>query len=323
MSARSVILGVALVLVSGVSACGAGSAGSVVAQVGDVGITRATLDHWMSVLATKDGTANAPAQTERRRALSFLISSEWQIGEAAELGMAVSRREATEQLERQASSFRGGTREWNELLKLSGRTVSDAMLEAQAELASARIDRLALAHRVTLTSAQIATYYTANRRRFTAPEQRRVELVHTESKAVAEKVKSEGASGGGLPSATQPESLVYVKRLRGATNNTVSRAIFAAKPRTLVGPVQVGPNYFVFEVTRVTPGSQQPLAQARPSIEHTLASEGRQQAAAESIKAWRMKWIARTSCRPGFVVQKCRQYIASTSSPPEDPSAFE
>jgi hypothetical protein len=46
-----------------------------------------------------------------------------------------------------------------------------------------------------------------------------------------------------------------------------------------------------------------------------------QQVLAEFIKAWRAKWRAKTSCQPGYVVEKCRQYkvTSSTPAPAENP----
>jgi hypothetical protein len=89
------------------------------------------------------------------------------------------------------------------------------------------------------------------------------------------------------------------------------------------GPVRVGRNYFVFELKEVRPLIQSPLAQVASSIRQELEAEARQRALAAFIASWRRKWIARTDCQPGFVVQKCRQYIASKTSAPENPVAFE
>jgi len=86
------------------------------------------------------------------------------------------------------------------------------------------------------------------------------------------------------------------------------RAIFAARPHVVVGPLPLFGHYAVFEVTRIVPSRRQPLAQARSSIERQLAGEQQRQTLARFISAWRARWIAKTDCQPQDVMQKCRQY---------------
>lgn len=49
-----------------------------------------------------------------------------------------------------------------------------------------------------------------------------------------------------------------------------------------------------------------------------------QEIMARFIKGWRAKWRAKTNCKPGYVVQKCRQFKPSASVPAEqeDPYAL-
>lgn len=86
------VCGAVLFAFVGLSACGGdGDSGHVVARVGGYPITKATLDHWLSIQAdTNDKTASAhkmPSETLKQRVLGSLISSQWTTGEAAELGV--------------------------------------------------------------------------------------------------------------------------------------------------------------------------------------------------------------------------------------------
>jgi hypothetical protein len=100
-------------------------------------------------------------------------------------------------------------------------------------------------------------------------------------------------------------------------NRAITRAIFAAKPGVLVGPMLLNNLYAVFEVTQILPRVVQPLARVQSSIETRLAEEQKRRTLAKFIKTRRSKWTARTDCHPGYVVQKCKQY--SGPKEPEDP----
>lgn len=54
------------------------------------------------------------------------------------------------------------------------------------------------------------------------------------------------------------------------------------------------------------------------------SSQAQQQAFARFVTAWRAKWRARTDCRTGYVVQKCRQFKPSKRVPflPEEAGAL-
>jgi hypothetical protein len=118
------------------------------------------------------------------------------------------------------------------------------------------------------------------------------------------------------------ESFVKMKPAEVPPNKTaILRAIFAAKANTLVGPLPLNGMWCFFQVTHVVPGVVQPLASVQGAIARQLASDRQRRELPRLVAAWRAKWIARTDCRPGYVVQKCRQYRGPKA--PEDPLAFD
>jgi hypothetical protein len=84
----------------------------------------------------------------------------------------------------------------------------------------------------------------------------------------------------------------------------------------LIGPLKAGVDFFVFEVTRITPARQLPLAAVRNSISKHLTETSRREALANFISAWRRRWRARTICQPGYVVQECSEYATKQSHAP-------
>jgi foldase protein PrsA len=301
-----------------------------VARVGPAAITSAMVERWTSALAG----GRVPSDPSRRQALraqalASLISAQWALGEGAADGMKLSGREVQRQFQKKRSaSFPGGEAELKEFLKATGQRLSDITFEAKAELASAKIRQLLASREPPITSAQIASYYGRHRQSFLIPERREIEVTNRKSQVEAQAIKRQVASGRSFAHAARRfkresielSPLAYSASL--GSDAALARAIHFAPANVPIGPVLVHRvDYYVFEVRRITPARQQTLAQVRSSISQQLAAEQQRRALAAFIAAWRRRWIARTSCAPGYVVQKCRQYNGAKT--PEDPVAFD
>jgi parvulin-like peptidyl-prolyl isomerase len=94
----------------------------------------------------------------------------------------------------------------------------------------------------------------------------------------------------------------------------LNRAIFAATPGVLTGPIGTSYGYFVFDVVKIRFEHEQPLREVQASIQRQLARPLQERALAGFIKQWRAKWTARTDCSPGDVVPECRQFKPSQDS---------
>lgn len=308
---------VALATILALAGCGGGAPDGVAVRVGDSTITKETVDRWMSVMAPEHFVPDPPRfaaciarqvafspqsiaaaikqecrqqyQALKHRALSALISSQWLIDEAAALG-----------------------------LKVSGRGAGPTA----AQVAAADIRQVLTQGEAKISPAQVVAYYGHNIKRFERPEKRFFELFQPLlSAAAARKAMREVAHGRSRSKLAIRESLDrhdladVVPWKRG-----IEKAIFAAKPHTLVGPLRLRSFWGFFEVTRVIPRAVKPLVRVRHAIQQQLAGEQQRSTLASFIGAWRRKWIARTDCSPGYVVQKCRQYRGHRA--PEDPLAF-
>jgi PPIC-type PPIASE domain/SurA N-terminal domain len=311
---RGPALGAALIAFVGLAACGSGAPDGVVVRVGQTVITKAATDHWMSAMTGERVAEDPPqrqAQMPRQRALSSLISSQWVIDEAADQGLKISEREVEQLFQRMKSaSFPGGDAEFREFLKATGRRISDAMLEAKAELASSKIHQLLASREPKVTQAQIADYYSRHKRRFARPEQRYFDIDNLQSKAEARHARREVEQGKSFAKMALQESLERRPKgaYAGSGKEAIVRAVFSARPHVLGGPVRLYGDYSLFEVTRIVAATRQSLAQAQGSIEKRLTAEQRRRTLAEFVRAWREKWIARTDCHAGYVVPNCRQY---------------
>jgi foldase protein PrsA len=308
----------------GLGGCG-GTSGGVVAQVDRTAITGPMLDHWVSIVGA-DKAAPSPAGqgTPRQRALDYLISSQWLIGESASRGLAISEQEVNRRVAgRRAASFPGGETEFRAFLATTHRSMADVEFEAKVELASSGLRQLAAAAAPRVTDAQVKRYYEQNRRQFVIPEERVTKYASTKKRAQAERLKHEVESG--RRDLTSAEQRTYGESTYTVNNPSSHRsplevAVFAAKPNVLTNVVILGGDYYLFKVIKVFPPVTQSFAQVKRTIKKQLAEEAQRQALAAFVKTWREKWAARTDCRPGYIVQKCNQYSGPTA--PENTSNF-
>ena len=202
--------GVALIAVVALAARG-GTPEGVVVQVGQTAITKTTVDHWMSVMAGGRAVPDPSRQQDqslRQQALSFLVFSQWLLGEATEEGLKVSERGIEQRFkEKESASSPGGGTEFHEFLKATGKTISDVMFEVKTELASSRIRQTVASKEPKITRAQIAKYYNQNKQRYAHPERRELVITNRKSKTEVDKLKREIESGKSLASVTKLESV--------------------------------------------------------------------------------------------------------------------
>jgi foldase protein PrsA len=261
----------------------------------------------------------AEYQGLEQRALEPLITDQWVIGGAAEEGVTVSQGE----VEREVKNDEKGQSQAQlaQELALTGRTVADWKLEVKAYLLGERIRDLLAKKTSHVTDAQIVNYYDENKRLYEVPERRELEIVHASSQSEALKAKRELADGKTFATVDKklPEPPLFSKAGLIAFYEPdlyhqapLNDAILAAKPNALSGPVRIFLGYYVFEVKRIIPPAQKSLAQVKDAIRQALPNMLYKRALAAFVKPWRLRWVARTDCRPGYVVINCSQF-----GPPE------
>jgi hypothetical protein len=353
----SCVIGMAAVaLGGGLAACGESaqksSGGSssppppIVAHVGNAAIPNATLAHWMRAMAPGHVLPNPPDysacvahekahesqprtqaleacahefQEVRQQALGFLISSQWLIGEAGAEGVPVTRQDVERRLAEKKRSFPNSEAEFGESLKAIDHTLADAELEIEAELAAEAIKRKLIAGEPKLSDGQIAAYYARHIQGYHIPEIRYFGIFENlDSAAQARQLMRDVAAGKSGDRTPLHEKLP--RRPFGYYNGekrTIVEAIFKAPLHVLTGPIRLNNLYFVIEITRIAHPYVQSLAQERTAIAKRLTEARERRTLAAFVAAWRRRWLARTSCQPGFVVQKCRQYSGPEAA--EDP----
>jgi hypothetical protein len=288
--------------------CGGLSGGATVVRVGDVAISKTTVDHWIGVIERKGGFTGPrgePPGGPKQRALALLISSNWLIAEAARQGVPVSERALHDALvEREAKIG-----EFSQWLRGVGQTLGDVKLELRAELAAEAL-RAKLAKRAArIAPREVIGFYREHRSLF-ATGTRVTDLIEGQSSPAAAI-----AAAPSLKSTQQYGSQAireHVKRtglfLRSPEKVRVVDEIFAARPGVVSHPVLINKSWALFVVRKVIPGHILPFAQAREEA-LVRVGEQRQQAIASSFERdYRAYWKAHTSCRRGYVGPGCPQF---------------
>lgn len=310
-----------LAAVASALGCGRTAPDRVAVHVGNYVILQKTVVKWMAVMAPDHVAPDPPRYSAciahqkerqpqtilavvkeecrdldremRKEALDYLIALRWRTELARDLGLKPPANEAT-----------------------------DANFAHQAELESTRLGQAVTRRAAQVTTAQIVTYYRQRAGRYRHPERRYIEIVEgLPNKAAASRAMSKVTPGRALASNVLRESVDKTPVAKTpAWKRLLDRTIFAAKPHVLVGPrLFIGKWYFL-RVTRIVPAVTESLEKVRGAIARHLADEYTRRTLAASVKAWRQKWISRTDCRPGFVVQKCKQYTGARAA--EEPFAF-
>jgi foldase protein PrsA len=327
--------------VCGLVACGGAARNEIVVRVGQSTITKATLNHWMAAMAPEHAVPDPPRyskcirreesftpadkpqlieecrqryQALKLQALDFLISSQWLLGEAANRNSSVSPRQVQERVAETQQSLRGS----------EARSVRDIAFQVRAELAAAAIRRLLIRGEPEIAQALVARRYKHDIARFQIPERRDFKIVEkVVGEMQARKLMGEVVAGkrklGALSlseSVTRPSSFDV-----GVAKRQFLTALFAARPHVLVGPLPFLHYYAFFEVTRIRPARVQSLSEVQGAVKNSLRRERQRRTLARFVGEWRHRWIIKTHCARGYVVQKCSQYSGLRRR--EDPLALQ
>ena len=260
----------------------------------------------------------------RDQVLQLLISFQWIEGEAQEQNIKVSESEVKKSFDKQKKEAFPKAADFDKFLKESGQTEEDILQRVRLDTLSTKIREKVTKGKDKVTDAQIEEYYNKNKQRFAQPEKRDLRIVLTKTKAKAEQAKAALEDGESFKSVAKQYSIDQASKAQGGKLPAVAKgqqekaldeAIFKAKKGELVGPVKTQFGYYVFEVNKVTPESQQTLAQAKETIKQTLASQNQQKALDSFVKSFRKRWKEKTDCREGYRTQDCKNAPKATPTP--------
>ncbi len=267
----------------------------------------------------------------KEQALGELIYLHWLVGSGRETGANVSNADAQRAVEATHHKRYPTEAKYRAFLARTGYTVADLLLLTRANLIELKIRAKIQKSVGPVTHARVAAYYNANRGSYSVPEKRDLKIVRALTKSAALKARREIVSGksfaevvkrGNVPQPIYSSAGLVIGLAPGVYSEPpLNDAIFAAKPDVLSGPVGISLGYYVFEVTRIHKAHQTPLSQVAAGISQQLPALLQSSALYSFLTRWKARWTARTTCQPGYVIWKCREF---KGSPPisEYPTSF-
>lgn len=260
----------------------------------------------------------------KQSVLGYLISANWVLSEAAERGVKVSDAEVEKQFNQIKSQQFPTEAAFQKFLASTGYTVSDVLLRVKLDLLSTKLQqKISKEAGATPTQKEIQSYYEQHKSQYGQAEKRNILIVLTKTQAQAEKAKKEIESGKSFASVAKADSIDPVSKaaggslpgvVKGQEEKALDEAVFSAKVKVLGGPIKTPFGYYIYEVTKVIPGSQQALSSVQATIKQQISAEKQQKAVSEFVKNFRKKWTARTECRSEYSVQDCKSYKAPKTS---------
>jgi len=288
-----------------------------VAVVGVASITIASFDHWRPIVARgllRSGTAAVRSRRASERTVSFLIKAQWLSQESRAEG--ANEATLTELVARRTANAQPH----------DGMTRPDVAFQARLDAITEALQSRHRDAQVSMSAAQIAAYYVRHRSQFKTPAVRDTLLVVTHDRAGAMRARSELSSKKPWAAVAKRWS-VDSSALNGGADAVVEgvqspalvRAVFAARPGVLSGPVKARlaaepstTDYYVFEVTGSHGSSRESLGQVATEIRQKLTEEARERGLAAFVGAYELRWRRMTLCAPDYLVPECRNYSAST-----------
>jgi foldase protein PrsA len=262
-------------------------------------------------------------QSYASQVMQFLIQGYWYQLEANRDHVKVTNAEVQQAFNNAKKGQFTSAAQFDAFLTSTGQTLSDILFRFRINTIAAK---LVGKQQKPVTAAAIQQYYQTHLSQFGSLESRNIRIVLTKTAAQANAAKQALQKGKSWNTVAKQYSIdpttknnggLLVGTTKGQQDASLDDPAFAASLNKLEGPVKSPFGYYVFEVTKITPATQQSLAQATPLIRQTLDGQESTNAQSAVTKLMRQHWLSKTSCRTTYnTTAYCSGYTA-----PKTPTA--
>jgi foldase protein PrsA len=258
----------------------------------------------------------AQYESYRDQVLQLLISSVWYAGEGKDQGLTVSDKTLDAEFEKRKKQSFSTDKQYKQYLKASGYTPADLKLQVRADLFGTKLRDKIVKSTGEVTDKQIHSYYVKNKKNYAQEERRDIRIVLTKTRAQALAAKKALESDRSWKSVAKQYSTdqgtkniggVLLGVTKGSQEKALGDAVFGAEKNRVIGPVKTQFGYYVVEVDKVSPATQQSEAQAKAAITTALKQERQDKALNTFVEAFQKKWKAKTLCASAYKsLQLCK-----------------
>jgi foldase protein PrsA len=273
--------------------------------------------------------------TLKAQVMQFLIQAEWVTQEADKRDIKVSEKAVKKSFEDQKKQAFPTDKAYQQFLKSSGMTEADILFRVKLAQLQEKLTQKVTEDAGKVTDADVEEYYNKQEKRFAQPERRDLLVVLTKTEAKANEAKQALQSGQPWKTVVKQYSIDETSKAQGGKlpavakgqqDKTFEDAVFAASKGDVEGPVKTQFGWYVFEVTKITPASQQSLEQSRDTIKNLLKTQRQQKALDAFIKDFREEYKGETNCSDDYRVAECdnapkKDAGASQSNQPQQPGS--
>lgn len=274
-------------------------------------------------------------ETIKSQVMQFLIQAEWVTQEAEKRNVEVKPAQLQKTLEDQKKQAFPTEKAYKTYLKTSGMTEEDILFRVKLNELQTKLTQDVTEDAKKVSDADVEEYYEKNQKRFAQPERRDLLIVLTKTEAKADAAKAALDAGEPWKQVVKQYSIDETTKAQGGKLAAVAKgqqdkaledAVFAASKGEVEGPVKTQFGWYVFEVEKVTPASQQSLEQSRDTIKNLLRSQRQQKTLDAFIKDFREEYKDETNCSDDYRVAECKNAPkedtdtgASQSNQPQQP----
>lgn len=263
--------------------------------------------------------------TLKREVMQFLIQAEWVQQESEQRDIEVSDKAVQKSFEDQKKQAFPTDKAYQEFLKTSGMTEADILFRVKLAQLQEKLTQKVTEDAAKVSTADVEEYYETKKKRFAQPERRDLLVVLTKTEAKAQEAKQALESGQPWKQVVKEYSIDETSKAQGGKLAAVAKgqqdkaledAVFAASKGELEGPIKTQFGWYVFEVEKITPASQQSLEQSQDTIKNLLKQQRQQKALDEFIKDFREEYKDKTNCSDDYRVAECKNGPKDSNSGP-------
>jgi foldase protein PrsA len=257
--------------------------------------------------------------------MDFLIKAYWYQAEAHRLGINVTDAQVQKAFQTAKNQQFKTNAEFQTFLNQSGNTLEDILFRVRVNEV---FKKLLAKHQSNVTPAAIQAYYRTHLSQFGSPGTRDIRIVRTNTEAQAKAAKaaldakqswSAVAKKYSIDTSTKNKGGLLTGVTKGEEEAALDKAAFAAPKNKVLGPVHGAFGWYVFEVTKIKPSTQQSLTQATPLIKQILQGQSQTSAQTAVDNQAKKQWLQKTTCRTAYAMADCKGYkppkTTSTAAP--------
>lgn len=272
----------------------------------------------------------------KTKALGEVFDSIWIQGQAAEMGISVTKKEIADELAKLKKQAFKTDQEYKEFLKEAHFTIADVNERVTIQILSAKIQEQVTENTPQPSKSEIQEYYDAAKSsQYTTPETREIRVIKNKDKAKVEAAKAALEKDDSTKSwakvakkystdTTKSSGGLQAGVTEGQLAEPLDAAIFAAQQGEIEGPIKEPTTYTVYEVMKITKEKVQSLDEVKSQISTQLAEQAKTETFERFVRGYGSRWKSRTFCASDFQdEERCANFKGDGRAPEAEAACFE